>query len=53
MRVTLKLFLKSEEAALIKLRNKTRHKAPANTVITQGLPYNAGISLQAEQPSGS
>jgi len=53
VRVILKLFLKSEETALITLRNKTRHKAPVNTVVTRGLPYNAGNFLQAEQLSGS
>lgn len=42
VRVILILILKSEEAALITLRNKARHKAPVNTVMTQGLAYNAG-----------
>jgi hypothetical protein len=40
--IILKLFLKSKVAALITLRNKTHHKAPVNTVMTQGVPYNAG-----------
>jgi hypothetical protein len=53
VRVILKLFLKSEEAAFTTLRKKTRHKALVNTVMTQEFPYNAGNFLQAEQLSGS
>jgi hypothetical protein len=49
VRVILKLFVKSEEAALFTLRNKTLHKAPVNTVMTRGLPYNAGgLELELE-----
>jgi hypothetical protein len=42
VRVILKQFLKSEEAAFITLRNNTRHKAPVHTVMTPLIPYNAG-----------